>query len=160
MRDLMIKDPITVNPDDDIEFAAQLIYNHKIGGMPVVKDGRLTGIITATDILRTFIDMMGIYPPGSILETRSGALAVVVSKSSEPGAPLEALLVRDPAGRDIDPEPFPLATADVSRQLLAQPGTHLVVDAPGHDQQRVLGTLAIPLHAFQCVAPAGQECLL
>ena len=60
LQDLMIKDPITVSPDDDIEVAAQLIYNHKIGGMPVVKDGRLTGIITATDILRTFIDMMGI----------------------------------------------------------------------------------------------------
>ncbi|MGD9062983.1 MAG: CBS domain-containing protein, partial [Desulfobacterales bacterium] len=32
LQDLMIKDPVTVSPDDDIEFAAQLIYNHKIGG--------------------------------------------------------------------------------------------------------------------------------
>jgi acetoin utilization protein AcuB len=36
LRDLMIKDPITVGPEDDIETAAQLIYNHKIGGLPVV----------------------------------------------------------------------------------------------------------------------------
>lgn len=68
LRDLMIKDPVTVSPDDDIEFAAQLIYNHKIGGMPVVKDGRLTGIITATDILRTFIDMMGILSSTSRID--------------------------------------------------------------------------------------------
>src|SRR5210317_1066795 len=60
LDDLMIKNPITVSPDDDIEFAAKLIYNHKIGGMPVVKAGRLVGIVTATDMLRTFIDMMGI----------------------------------------------------------------------------------------------------
>ncbi len=34
--DLIIKNPIVVRPDDDIEIAAQLIYKHKIGGMPVV----------------------------------------------------------------------------------------------------------------------------
>ncbi len=72
------------------------------------------------DLVRTFIDMMGIYPPGSILETPSGALAVVISKSSEPGGPLDTLLVRDPAGRDIDPEPLALRPEDVTRQLLAQ----------------------------------------
>lgn len=77
------------------------------------------------DLVRTFIDMMGIYPPGSILEVQSGALAVVVSKSSEPGGPLDALLVRDPAGRDIDPEPYALHPRDVSRQLLAQ---HVGID--------------------------------
>ena len=72
LRDLMIKNPITVSPDDDIEIAAQLIYNHKIGGMPVVKDGRLAGIITATDILRTFIDMMGILSSTSRIDVVVG----------------------------------------------------------------------------------------
>ncbi len=68
LDDLMIKNPITVSPDDDIEFAAQLIYNHKIGGMPVVKAGRLVGIVTATDMLRTFIDMMGILSTTSRID--------------------------------------------------------------------------------------------
>jgi HD-GYP domain-containing protein (c-di-GMP phosphodiesterase class II) len=77
------------------------------------------------DLVRTFIDMMGIYPPGSILEVHGGALAVVVSKSSEPGGPLDALLVRDPSGRDIDPEPYALHPREVSRQLLAQ---HVGID--------------------------------
>ena len=36
LTDLMIKEPITVEPDNDIEIAAQLIYKHKIGGIPVV----------------------------------------------------------------------------------------------------------------------------
>ena len=68
LDDLIIKDPITVNPDDDIEFAAKLIYNHKIGGMPVVEDGKLVGIVTATDMLRTFIDMMGILSTTSRID--------------------------------------------------------------------------------------------
>ncbi|MEJ2282109.1 MAG: CBS domain-containing protein [Desulfobacterales bacterium] len=37
LRDLMIKEPITVRPEDDVEIAAQLIYKHKIGGMPVAE---------------------------------------------------------------------------------------------------------------------------
>jgi acetoin utilization protein AcuB len=78
LKDLMIKQPITVSPDDDIEFAAQLIYKYKIGGMPVVKNDQLVGIITATDILRTFIDMMGILSSTSridvIIGDQSGSL--------------------------------------------------------------------------------------
>ncbi|MDY7037391.1 MAG: CBS domain-containing protein, partial [Thermodesulfobacteriota bacterium] len=46
LSDLIIKDPITVGPDDYIEIAAQLIYKHKIGGMPVIEKGSVVGIIT------------------------------------------------------------------------------------------------------------------
>ena len=78
LQDLMIKDPITVDPDDDIEIAAQLIYKNKIGGMPVVKGDQLVGIITATDILRTFIDMMGILSSTSridvVIDDKAGSL--------------------------------------------------------------------------------------
>ncbi len=72
LSDLMIKDPITVDPDSDIEIAAQLIYKHKIGGMPVVKNGKLVGIITESDILRTFIDMMGILTASSRIDVVVG----------------------------------------------------------------------------------------
>lgn len=60
LSDLVIKDPIAVGPDDDIETAARIIYAHKISGMPVIEESRVVGIITETDILRVFIDMMGI----------------------------------------------------------------------------------------------------
>ena len=72
MKDLMITDPITVAPEDDIETAAQIIYNHKIGGLPVTKNGRLVGIITETDMLRAFIDMMGILSSTSRLDVAAG----------------------------------------------------------------------------------------
>jgi len=72
LRDLMITEPIMVCSEDDVEIAAQLIYKHKIGGMPVVDDGQLVGIITATDILRTFIDMMGILTSTSRIDVVVG----------------------------------------------------------------------------------------
>ena len=92
LDDLMIKNPITVSPDDDIEFAAKLIYNHKIGGMPVVEKGKLVGIVTATDMLRTFIDMMGILSTTSRID-------VVLKK--QPAAFKKAMQIINDNGGDI-----------------------------------------------------------
>jgi len=83
LDDLIIKNPITVSPDDDIEFAAQLIYNHKIGGMPVVEDGKLVGIVTATDMLRTFIDMMGILSTTSRIDVVLGEQPATFKKAMQ-----------------------------------------------------------------------------
>jgi len=92
LTDLMIKKPITVDPDNDIEIAAQLIYKHKIGGIPVVKKNKLVGIITESDILRAFIDMMGIL-------TASSRIDVVIK--DEPGLFRKALQVINDNGGEI-----------------------------------------------------------
>jgi acetoin utilization protein AcuB len=92
LSDLMIKDPITVHPDDDIEIAAQLIYKHKISGLPVVKAGKLVGIITESDILRTFIDMMGILTASSRID---------VAIDDKPGLFRKALQIIQDNGGDI-----------------------------------------------------------
>jgi acetoin utilization protein AcuB len=68
----MITDPITVGPEDDLETAALIIYKHKIGGLPVTKKNRLVGIITETDMLRAFIDMMGILSSTSRVDVAAG----------------------------------------------------------------------------------------
>jgi CBS domain-containing protein len=52
--DVMTKSPITVDPDRDAREAAWLMLEHKIGALPVLKDGRLVGILTETDLLRAF----------------------------------------------------------------------------------------------------------
>ncbi len=92
LRDLMIANPVTVGPDDYIEIAAKLIYKHKIGGMPVVQDGKLVGVITQTDILRAFIDMMGIL-------TSSSRIDVVIGR--EAGSFKKALQIIHDSGGDI-----------------------------------------------------------
>lgn len=80
LADLMVKDPITVDPDSDIEVAAQLIYKYKIGGMPVVKKGKVVGIITETDMLRAFIDMMGMLNASSRIDVVLGSDAGAFKK--------------------------------------------------------------------------------
>ena len=92
LGDLIIKNPIVVGPNDDIEVAAQLIYKHKIGGMPVVENQKLVGIITASDILRTFIDMMGFLSASSRIDLVVG---------DKPGAFKNVLQIINDNGGDI-----------------------------------------------------------
>ena len=61
VRDIMQKKVISVNVDATIEEAALLMYKNKIGGMPVVSNvGAVVGVITETDIFKTFVDVMGL----------------------------------------------------------------------------------------------------
>jgi nucleotide-binding universal stress UspA family protein/predicted transcriptional regulator len=46
----------TVMPSTPIHEAAQSLLDHKIGGLPVLEDGRLVGIITTSDVLRAFLE--------------------------------------------------------------------------------------------------------
>jgi IMP dehydrogenase len=46
----MIVDPITMEPDQPIREALQLMARYRISGVPIVKDGRLVGILTNRDL--------------------------------------------------------------------------------------------------------------
>jgi len=82
VEDLMVKDVITVPAATTIESAAKLLYEHKIGALPVVDEKEeLLGIITETDILETFVEATGLGEPSSRIEVemedKPGALAKV-----------------------------------------------------------------------------------
>jgi acetoin utilization protein AcuB len=47
--------PLTVTPDDTLVDAARIMIDRKIGGLPVVEDGALVGIISETDLVRALI---------------------------------------------------------------------------------------------------------
>ena len=49
----------TTTPDTPIEAAARLLRKHKIGALPVVRDGHLVGIITESDLLDVLVEMTG-----------------------------------------------------------------------------------------------------
>ena len=53
----MTKDVLTVKPDTSIWDAARLLLDHKIGGLPVIEDGKLVGMVTSSDLLRAFVDL-------------------------------------------------------------------------------------------------------
>ncbi|MGC9141307.1 MAG: CBS domain-containing protein [Caldimicrobium sp.] len=62
LKDIMTKDPITVYPDDTVEYAAVLMLENKISGLPVInREGYVVGIITQTDIFKLFVNITGIY---------------------------------------------------------------------------------------------------
>lgn len=67
VRDLMVKakDVITVTPDRTVERAAAIMTDHKIGCLPVVEEGNLiVGIVTETDLLRSYQEMLGLPNEG------------------------------------------------------------------------------------------------
>jgi CBS domain-containing protein len=52
VRDVMSRNPITIEPENDIEDASALMVRYKINRLPVVKNGILLGIVTRDDIIR------------------------------------------------------------------------------------------------------------
>jgi acetoin utilization protein AcuB len=64
VQDVMTKEVITVTEFTPLEEAAKLMLDRKIGGLPVVRDGVLLGIITESDIFRIFAELLGATEPG------------------------------------------------------------------------------------------------
>lgn len=58
VQSAMTTELVTVTPETPIEKAARLLLQHKIGALPVVEDEKLVGIISTTDFLRTFLDLI------------------------------------------------------------------------------------------------------
>lgn len=58
VRSCMTERPITISPDADIIEAVQLLKNQKIGGVPVVENENLVGILTETDLLNCLLELL------------------------------------------------------------------------------------------------------
>jgi CBS domain-containing protein len=54
--DIMASNPITVKDDEDVGVAVLLMIRNNIGGLPVVKDSKLVGIITKADIVKAIAE--------------------------------------------------------------------------------------------------------
>jgi len=88
VKDIMVTNVITVHPLDAVEEAARLLYEHKIGCLPVVVGGdQLVGIVTDGDILFCFVEMMGVLERGSVIRVdipdKPGTLAKVLDIMSK-----------------------------------------------------------------------------
>jgi len=68
IANVMNTDPVTIGPEENLEEAARRIYQHKIGGLPVLEHGRLVGIVTVGDILAAFIEIMGVLQASSRID--------------------------------------------------------------------------------------------
>jgi len=70
VADVMIHDPITIRVTDSVEKAAQIIVREKIGGLPVLDNGKLVGVITVVDLLNAFLQMVGILRASSRIDVK------------------------------------------------------------------------------------------
>jgi acetoin utilization protein AcuB len=57
VREIMTRDPLTIDPGTTAQEAATIMIKNKFGALPVAKNGRLLGILTETDLLRYIVNM-------------------------------------------------------------------------------------------------------
>jgi acetoin utilization protein AcuB len=95
VSELMTTDVISVTPDTPLEEAAIIMTDNKIGGLPVLEDGELVGIITETDIFKVFLELLGAREEGIRLTVeipeRKGEIARLTTAIAELGGNLLAL---------------------------------------------------------------------
>ena len=87
--DVMVQAPLTVTSDTEVEEAARLIHEHRIGGMPVMEGDKLVGVITMLDLISAFIAMLGLLKSSSrldlLLANRSEAMDAAARLIKEAG---------------------------------------------------------------------------
>ena len=55
---IMIQNPMTIGPDTPLLAAAETLHTMKFGALPVVEDGRVIGILTDNDLIRTLVELL------------------------------------------------------------------------------------------------------
>lgn len=94
---VMTKNPVTISPDALLEEAATLMRDHDVGFLPVMDGDKLVGIITQSDILDSFIDILGFREPGTRItieaDDEPGTMAKVAGIISQYGANITHMAV-------------------------------------------------------------------
>ena len=89
VKDIMTKEVITIDEDTPIEQAARIMVDNKIGGLPVLRDGKVVGMITETDLFKVFLELMGAREVGvrvtALVEDHPGVLQQITNAISEIG---------------------------------------------------------------------------
>jgi acetoin utilization protein AcuB len=104
--EIMTRDVITVSEYTPLEEAARIMDDNKIGGLPVTRDGKLVGIITESDLFRTFVEILGARDQGvrlsMLVSDQPGILADITRAIADMGGNIVSLgtfLGEDPTNR-------------------------------------------------------------
>jgi len=98
VKDIMTKDPFAISPLHTIQDALLLVQEKRVGAFPVVDEqGKLRGILSVRDLLRTFTNVLGIGEPGTLLcllvEEKIGQLKKIVDAITEEKVSCGSILV-------------------------------------------------------------------
>lgn len=101
---VMTKDVITATPDMPIERAAATLHDKKIGALPVLKDDKLVGIITTTDLMEVLLIAVGVATDSkrfSLLATdRIGLIADIGKLMQQAEINIRSILVAPLEGHE------------------------------------------------------------
>lgn len=59
IKDVMTRSVLTVSGETPIEEAARMMVDNKVGGLPVMNDDQLVGVITESDLFKVLLELMG-----------------------------------------------------------------------------------------------------
>ncbi len=96
---VMQREVVTLTAEEPIEEAARQLYQHRISALPIIDPaGHLEGILTETDVLHAFVQLLGGMEPSCRLEValqdQPGQLARALRVvGEEQGANLVSLVV-------------------------------------------------------------------
>ncbi|MBM4459467.1 MAG: CBS domain-containing protein [Chloroflexi bacterium] len=103
-QNIMVKDVITIDENVAIEEAARLMADRKIGCLPVMREGRLIGIISDHDLFKAMVNLLGARRAGlrvTVLQPdRAGEVARISGAIAETGGYLSVFVTyptSDPA---------------------------------------------------------------
>ena len=79
VADVMTKEVYTVSEDTPLVEAAKIMVDNSVGGLPVMRDGQVVGMVTETDLFKIFLELMGARDAGvrvtALVEEKPGQLA-------------------------------------------------------------------------------------
>lgn len=117
VKEVMVKDVVTIGPDATLEEAARLGQEKQIGTLPVVQDGKLVGIITTTDLFKVLTQVMRFGQPGARIHIHHCAKGEPVNRALEViikhGAGITALFGVTPPGHGEEDTIIHLDTSNV-----------------------------------------------
>jgi acetoin utilization protein AcuB len=97
---------ITVTEYTTLEEAARIMADQRLGLLPVLRHGKLVGVVTETDLLEAFIELLGAREKGlrltMLVPEEKGILAAVTGEISRLGGNILALTTsrgEDPTNR-------------------------------------------------------------
>jgi len=95
VAEIMTSNVISINEDTPIEEAARIMADNKIGGLTVVRDEKVVGIITETDLFKIFLELLGAREPGirlaALVPNEAGELAQLTTAIFNAGGFIVAL---------------------------------------------------------------------
>ncbi len=138
VKEIMTKDPLTIDPNAPIERAAVIMRDRKIGGLPVVEGDAVVGIITESDIFDAFLSLLGATRPTERLTIDYSGDVQELMRITECLAhceihPLNMAVYRNAAGQARVILRLEAKQAERAIQLLRQAG--IVVHTPATEEQ-------------------------